>query len=239
MIIQFMYEMNHTYIVVSGEEIEQTENYRYRMLSANNIPCILPLEIRIINNEKRIFVEITGKESILNLYSTRSADRSDIKKLFEAIFEISNLMAKYLIEETDIIVSPEMIYKNLLTGEYEFICIPLIGESSKENGGMKSLLHFLILHLDNNDEQLVTALYTINEMYETGKAKFSLAYEYFIEETMEEDIVEEPETYEEIVEKEKRNIYIPTLKEIFATSMCILGILLIGYSFYSSLLLQR
>ena len=235
--IQMMYEMNKTYMVVSGDEIYKTEDFRYKMLSSNDIKGILPLQVRSINNEKRLYIDVTGKESILNYFNCHMATREEIKKLFEAIYVISDGIARFLIRETDVILRPEMIFRNLATGEYEFVCIPLKeDESGNKNEGMKALLQFLMMHLDNTNASLVNAIYTISDMYEKGNPKFSLCYEYFTEETHEEpkeEVTNEEEVITEITTPRKK-VYVPSKKEIMAATFVVVGILLIGYYIFLS-----
>ena len=235
--IQMMYEMNKTYMVVSGDEIYKTEDFRYKMLSSNDIKGILPLQVRSINNEKRLYIDVTGKESILNYFNCHMATREEIKNLFEAIYVISDGIARFLIRETDVILRPEMIFRNLATGEYEFVCIPLKeDESGNKNEGMKALLQFLMMHLDNTNASLVNAIYTISDMYEKGNPKFSLCYEYFTEETHEEpkeEVTNEEEVITEITTPRKK-VYVPSKKEIMAATFVVVGILLIGYYIFLS-----
>ena len=235
--IQMMYEMNKTYMVVSGDEIYKTEDFRYKMLSSNDIKGILPLQVRSINNEKRLYIDVTGKESILNYFNCHMATREEIKNLFEAIYVISDGIARFLIRETDVILRPEMIFRNLATGEYEFVCIPLKeDESENKNEGMKALLQFLMMHLDNTNASLVNAIYTISDMYEKGNPKFSLCYEYFTEETHEEpkeEVTNEEEVITEITTPRKK-VYVPSKKEIMAGTFVVVGILLIGYYIFLS-----
>lgn len=231
---QMIYEMNHTYMVVSGEEIEQGEDYRYRMLSSNMIKGILPLEIRRINNEKRLFIDLTGKETFLSCYNSKRITREEIKKLLEAVYVISAEMERYLIGETDISLSPEMIFRNMTTNQYEFVCIPLVENEERKNEGLSSLMHFLMMHIDNEDEGLVDAVYSISDMYETGMPKISEVYEYFVEKT---EIKEEYK--EEVVEEETENVskrkkYHPSAKEVGTFGLGIAGLILITVNIYLS-----
>lgn len=231
---QMIYELNHTYMVVSGEEIEQGEDYRYRMLASNILKGILPLEIRRINGEKKIYIDLTGKETVLNFYNMRKLTRSEIRKLFEAIYVTSEEMERYLIGESDIILSPEMIFRNAATGEYEFVCIPLVEEEDGKNDAMLSLLHFIMMHIDNEDEKLVNAIYSINDMYENGNARIAIIYEYYVEETEEEahEIIIDEKEEDEPVKKKKR--YRPSLKEVGTLGLGIAGLILVSVNLYLS-----
>lgn len=233
--IQMIYELNHTFMSVSGDEIEDFKDYRYRMLDLNKVKEILPLEIRSINNEKKLYVDVTGKENALNYFNCKLANREEVRKLFEAIYVISDYMGRFLINETDIILRPEMIFRDMKTGEYEFVCIPL-RECEGENEGMKALVQFLMMHLDNSDDKLVTAVYSVNDMYMTSTPKFAIAYDLFANHIMEEYEAEkhEEEIYEEetVTEEKERRIYFPSLKELGAFALCLVGIILLGYNLY-------
>lgn len=231
-----VFELNSTYMEVGGEEIENTENYRYKMLSANNIKGILPIEIRLINAEKKIYIDISGKESIADYYNAHDANRTEIKALFDAIFLITDEMSKFLINESDIYMNPEMVYKNMTTGKYEFVCIPLTGEYESLNEGMKELLNFLMAHLDNADRKLVEVIYAINDMYESGKPKFSLVYEYYLEMLKEEIPEPIPESPSEGLPDNDYKWYRPSFPEIAVAVMFITGLGLIGMNIYKSIL---
>ena len=82
MTIQMVYEINNTYMAIDGSEIEHVEDYRHKMLQNNTIKGVLSPEIRVINNEKKYFVDISGKESLLNRFGTRIVDRREARELF-------------------------------------------------------------------------------------------------------------------------------------------------------------
>ena len=235
MTIQMMYEINNTYMAINGDEIETVEDYRHKMLQKNSIRNVLSPEMRTINNEKKYFVDISGKESLLTRYGLRVADRQEIRALFEGIYCVIENAAKYLISESDIAFRPELIFRNPVTKQYEFLAIPFKDDSNGKEG-MKELLQFIMAHLDNSDEKLVNAVYWIHAMYCEDNPKFSVAFEFFINE-----IKEEPEPIEEVPEESEifsNNIllqnyrYIPGLKEIGALSLCLGGLVLLGMNLY-------
>ena len=117
MTIQMIYEINNTYMVIDGSEIETKEDYRHKMLQKNHIKNVIVPETRIINNESKIYIDISGKESLLNRLGTRPADRQEVRALFESIYCVIENASKYLISESDIVFRPEMIFKNPLTKE--------------------------------------------------------------------------------------------------------------------------
>lgn len=233
---ELKYELNNTYIVISGEEASDPCDFRYKMLEANHIRNILPMEIRTINNERKIYVDVTGKESVFHYFGTRVANRNEIRKLFEAVFVELNDVERYLINESDIVLRPEMIFRNLHTGEYEFLCIPT-EEKQGKNEGMISLMRFLLTKLDGDDEKLVDAMYGIHDMFSQGNPKFEMAYDYFAEELHEEEMPEQKISEEEPEDNDDtRAFYIPSVKEIGVLLLCVSGFVVMGYGLYLSML---
>ena len=223
-------EDNH--IIIRGYVPSEKSGYKIKMLSENEIKGILPVETRRINDEKQIYIDITGRESLARYFESRLADSDEIEKLFEALYHISLEAERFLIEEEDLLLSPEMVFKNHVSGEFEFICLPVDKENNRS--GMKELIRCLLMHLDNANERLVKVMYSLSQMYECSNPKCRVAYEYFCEEAYEKEIVTEPE--EELPEDTKPDIYIPSFKEFLAAFMCLAGVALLGINLYFRLL---
>ena len=223
-------EDNH--IIIRGYVPSEKSGYKIKMLSENEIKGILPVETRRINDEKQIYIDITGRESLARYFESRLADSDEIEKLFEALYHISLEAERFLIEEEDLLLSPEMVFKNHISGEFEFICLPVDKENNRS--GMKELIRCLLMHLDNANERLVKVMYSLSQMYECSNPKCRVAYEYFCEEAYEKETVTEPE--EELPEDTKPDIYIPSFKEFLAAFMCLAGAALLGINLYFRLL---
>lgn len=240
--IRMVYEMNRAFMVAEGEEIEKHEDYRHKMLSRNTIWNILSFEERHINNDRMLYFDITGKESLLNYFGKVKATRVEVRSLFDALYIATVEIGKYMIPEKDLIIRPEMIFKDLCTGKFEFICIPLMEGTEEEESCLNTLIRYIMMNLDNEDEKLVSTIYSINDMTECANIDFARIYEFFLEGIKEEDVeeipevVSEPENEEkEISLAEKRTYYVPSFKEVFALSLCIVGAILTGVDIYYSI----
>ncbi len=228
--INAVVEDNH--IIIRDYAPSENAGYKIKMLSENEIKGILPVETRRINDEKQIYIDITGRESLARYFESRLADSDEIEKLFGALYHISLEAERFLIEEEDLLLSPEMIFKNYITGDFDFICLP--GEKENNCCGMKELIRCLLMHLDNTNERLVKVMYSISQMYECSNPKCRVAYEYFCEEAFEKENV--VETEEELKDDTKLGIYIPSFKEFLAAFMCLAGVSLLGINLYIRLL---
>lgn len=228
-------ELNHTYLIIEDKNLNDNEDYRTKMLTFNIFKSLCPLEVRTINSEKKLYLDVSGKESLFQRMNLRIADKYEIKMLFESIYEMEKEMQRFLIEESDIVFSPEMIFRNPTNGHYQFVCLPKT-EASLENAGIKELTRFLLAHLQNSDELLTNTMYAISDMYETTSPSFKLVYEYFVFETTEKALEETKEIEEPVESYEPRCRYIPSFKEICAALAFLAGLSILTFDFYRSLL---
>lgn len=231
------YEMNKAFLKVMGEELERKEDYRTKMLENNEILGLIMSVNRTIDGEKISYYDVTDKESLFNYMIKRIADKEEIENLFRSIYRISKNLKEILIDEDNLLLDPELIFRNMRTGEYEFICVPKREGYEKED--IKKLLQFIMTRIDNTDEVLVETVFDLYNKSETSILKISVIYEQFSLAFKSDEIVCEEEEFEQIEEekaKKHRKIYIPSWEEIGAYGLCILGIILIGVNLYRSFL---
>ncbi|MBP5152899.1 MAG: hypothetical protein ILP13_08315, partial [Lachnospiraceae bacterium] len=216
-----IHELNHTYLIITGSSIEKTDDFRYRMLLSNCMEGVIPMQIRVINGEREIYFDITEREPAAEFYKSRQAGRDDIKSLLEAVFRVSSNIEKFLIDEGNLIMRPELIYRNVKTGGFEFICFPGndLKDGEKEEPA-KELMRFLTGCVDTSDELLTECIYGLYDLAAFKNVKFATLYENSMGEMKETKLSEEPpeeerpENWESVLPPEKaRKIYIPSLKE--------------------------
>lgn len=222
-------EMNRELLFIEGSDIAEENDYRFQMINGNEIYSILPFETRQVNGEKKLCVDITERISLKDYFNNKTIEKAEIMRLYEAIFVMLDEIARFLMDERDIVMNPQYIYKDLTTGEYAFLCIPGNNGKSMEEG-IKGLIEYLISHLDTNNEKLVNTMYSIFDLYDNGSPNFSLVYRYFVENTKEEYSIEPVQSKEPETEKSERYHYIPTFREVLALGLCLSGFIIIGYS---------
>ncbi|MCR5310276.1 MAG: DUF6382 domain-containing protein [Lachnospiraceae bacterium] len=239
-----IHELNHTYLIITGDCIEKTDDFRYRMLLSNCMEGVIPMQIRVINGEREVYFDITEREPVAEYYKGRPAGRDDIRLLLEAVFRVSSNIEKFLIDEGNLIMRPELIYRNVKSGGFEFICFP----DNEREGGIKEepakeLMRFLTGCVDTGDELLTECIYGLYDMAAFKNVNFATLYETYMGEMKETKLTkespeeEQQENWESVLPPEKgRKIYIPSLKEWGAALLGVTGMALIGLNLYSSFL---
>ncbi len=238
--INKVHELNHDYLILSEDFINKTEDFRFRMLLSNCIDGVIPLQTRTLNGKKEAFFDVTEKEPISESFSGRKIGRAEIKELFGEILKVSVGIERFLIDEGNLIMRPEMIYRNLKDGCFEFVCVPdLNEEGSAKNESLTELMRFLSERIDTEDEVLTECVYGLFDMVVLNNVSVATLYEVLTSELREITIAgdgnEDPlagkeERSMEKTEKteKKKRMYIPSWKEFGAVAMCIAGLLLLG-----------
>lgn len=232
------YEMNRVNLILTDEIIEITKDYRIKMIENNDIHGLIKQETRLIDGDVERYYDITDKESLFNFYIKKIVDRNDIIELFRSIKNMSEELKDVLIDEKNIILDPEYIFKNIRTGEYEFICVPRKDDYKSDE--LKILLQFVMTRIDSTDQNLVDAIFDIYNKTDTSVIKTSVIYGLLIESLMVLETENIEETEDIIIEEKQtdlKHIYIPSLAEVGAYGLCIIGIIIIGINLYKSFLL--
>ena len=134
-----------------------TLDYKLKMLEANKIPGLLPLEIREEDGNKVLFYDISSKESFSSVASSRTLQMEDIRTLIFSFNRILKNIDAYLLDADDLILSKEYIYISGDKLEPVLCYCPGYGGSFSE--GLSSLLQDLLGMVDSNDHQAVVSLY--------------------------------------------------------------------------------
>lgn len=195
MIYNVKYELNKTYMTLPAEA-SRYDDYRYKMLTDNVIEGILPVEIRNINGERRFYYDISEKENFIRSVSIKDITGAELENLTMSMMKVSMKLREFLLEESCAVFEPDLIFKDLKTGKYEFICVPGKDEAEKRED-MKLLMQTVISHVDPSDERAVEAAYTIYEMSEAGPVLSKTLYE-----TVHDMLKTEEVPYEEVEEEE-------------------------------------
>lgn len=241
MIYNLKNELGKTYLI-AGIDFEIKDDYRLKMITENVIDGLTPINIRQIDGEKRAYYDVTDKTSLSRFLAHNDPDYNEIRLLIGSILKVSKVGCEYLLEESCISFEPDTIYKNNLTGDYEFLYLPK--KISYEEGPREDLLNLmneLIMHIPSDDNDAVKAGYAMYELAASENVSMASLYEavdniktvtetFSEDEFSFEDYFEESSTeHEKPTSKHKRPLMIKEgICFIFAST----GIVFIGMWLY-------
>lgn len=154
-----------SYLVPDGITTEQS-SYILHMLENNEISGFLSVRIFHEEGQTRVGYEVTGKQSLAQLYQRRGLTGEDLQQLFGQMRMAGAALREYLLSPEDILLLPECIFKDPLQGKIWFACFPGFASAGKRPGS--DLAEFILRHLDHADRQAVDLGYAFFEEVEKG-----------------------------------------------------------------------
>ncbi|MDE5697488.1 MAG: FHA domain-containing protein [Lachnospiraceae bacterium] len=162
--ISFERSMNHNYMILSkcsffGGSEDKGNDYRAKMLLENRIPGLLPVTHRLINGESRYYYEINSLQSLDRLYDKTEVRYDELRRLLSGCVSLFDRLEEYLLDGTQIIIKPELIYIDVERMEPYFVCYP-----DYEGDVRLSFMEFideLLTRIDHTDERAVMLGYQI------------------------------------------------------------------------------
>lgn len=162
--ISFERSMNHNYMILSrcsffGKADEPSGDYRTKMLLENRIQGLLPVTHRLINGESRYFYEINSLQSLDRLYAKNEIRYDMLKQLLSGCVSLFDRLEEYLLDGTQIIIRPELIYIDVEKMEPYFVCYPDYEGDVRAN--FMEFTDGLLTRIDHTDDRAVMLGYQI------------------------------------------------------------------------------
>ena len=188
---QYKRDLNHHYLVFPCREEEQ--DYRISMLCYQKTEELLPCTARRIDGELLLAYDISGLQSMEQVFGKRPMEAEDLRELLQTLSQTAERIKEYLLDAELLVLDPAYIF---LTGEgrYRFCCFPDSEETVFVR--MHRLGEFILNILDHKDEGAVQLGYCLyrNTMQENFSLEQILSGEIVLPEKKKREnrISEEP-----------------------------------------------
>lgn len=179
-------DLKRAYMILEGEEGGR-EDYQTVMLKENEIPGILNMDVRYVDNQSQYYYDISGKTSFKILHEKVNLTMDDMRQLVNDLLQAIQTLKKYMLDSKCILLDPEYIFCEDKT--YYFCYYPSCGQNIGEE--FHRLTEFFVREVNYKDEEGVHFAYTLH--------KATMEENYSIEEIMKNLI---PQT-----EDEKEDVY--------------------------------
>lgn len=159
---EYLRSLNCNYERILLEKKPEERKYQYCILSRGGIKGLLSCSLRYINGLAYLYYDISSKQNIVQLYEKRSLSRKWIKDFFWSMRELQAELARFLLDEQNVLWYPGQIFQDLENNIFSFLYVPYYeGEN-----GFRQLLEYFVEHIDYEDEVLVECTYKLYEQYE-------------------------------------------------------------------------
>lgn len=159
---EYIRNLNCNYERILLDRKPEERKYQYCILNRGGIKGLLPCTLRYINGLAYLYYDISSKQNVAQLHSTRGVTREWLRDFMWGMKQIGQELERFLLDCHNIVWYPEQIFQDLENNIFSFLYIPYYeGENS-----FGALLDFLVEHMDYNDEALVECVYHMYEQYE-------------------------------------------------------------------------
>lgn len=159
---EYLRNLNSNYERILLDKKPDEHRYQYCILSRGGIKGLLSCSLRYINGLGYLYYDISSKQNITQLFSSRCISREWIKDFLWSMQQIRQELERFLLDCSNILWFPEQIFQDIESNVFSFLYIPYYeGECS-----FARLLDFWVEHIDYNDEVLVDCVYHMYEQLE-------------------------------------------------------------------------
>lgn len=159
---EFVRSLNCNYERLLLDKMPEEKRYQYCILNRGGIRGLLSCNLRYINGLAYLYYDISSRQSVKQLYSTRYITGAWVKDFIWSLGQIRQELERFLLDTGNIIFYPEQIFQDPESNVFSFLYVPYYdGES-----GLKQLLEFWVEHIDYDDEILVDCVYHMYEQVE-------------------------------------------------------------------------
>lgn len=157
---EFIKDLSSNYMVLcpSGKE---EESFTLKMLARNEIDGLLKIEIKVIDNQKYYYYDITGKQPLSEMVASCPVSFLQLQKIYGKLLVLPDICREFLIHENGIFVNPDFIYVDM-SWHIWFCYYPGLDEALQEQ--MEKFTEYLLNRVDYKEERAVLAIYALYQV---------------------------------------------------------------------------
>lgn len=160
--VEYVRSLNCNYERILLDKLPEEKRYQYSIMGRCQIKGLLPCSLRYIDGQAYLYYDISSRQNVALLYSSRSITREWIRDFLWSLRHIREELSRFLLDMNNIIWYPEQIFQELENNVFSFLYIPYY----KGESGFMKLMEFWVEHIDYNDEVLVDCVYRMYERVE-------------------------------------------------------------------------
>ena len=107
---EYKRDMNHNYLILTGEEAIDTNSYQVRMIVANAVPDLLQCRIQGIDGKFMVYYDVTSRHSMTALFEEKKIGMEELQVILGGFVQVMEAMSEYLLNPCQLILEPEYIY---------------------------------------------------------------------------------------------------------------------------------
>lgn len=156
---EYKRDMNHNYLILTGEDAIDTNSYQVRMIVANAVPDLLQCRIQGIDGKFMVYYDVTSRHSMTALFEEKKIGMEELQVILGGFVQVMEAMSEYLLNPCQLILEPEYIYLDAEKQNVRFCYLPgFHGEIQKQ---FQNLAEYILPKLDHEDGKAVMLGYGV------------------------------------------------------------------------------
>ena len=94
---EYKRDMNHNYLILTGEEAIDTNSYQVRMIVANAVPDLLQCRIQGIDGKFMVYYDVTSRHSMTALFEEKKIGMEELQVILGGFVQVMEAMSEYLL----------------------------------------------------------------------------------------------------------------------------------------------
>lgn len=172
--VKYYKDYQHNYLIIKCKEEKGIGSYQRKMITSNTIKGLLICQERHINGDTLLYYEITSKQSLESIYASKSVNLEVLQDFFLQLKLVYDILQKYLLNESSLVLSPEYIYRDMESGDFFFLYYP-----EEENNTFIHLMDFFAEKVSEEDTEAVETVYKIADLIHKEQFVIDEVLEWF------------------------------------------------------------
>lgn len=110
--VSYKRSMSCSYLVLQEPDEEFQNTYQTHILLENQIVGLCSCKIQKIDGKEFFYYEITGGQTLCNLFENKKFKRKDLEELFLAVVRVMENLDEYLMNRDFLLLHPSYISKS-------------------------------------------------------------------------------------------------------------------------------
>ncbi len=211
---EYKRDMNHNYLILTGEDVIDTDSYQVRMIVANVVPDLLQCRIQGMDGKFMVYYDVTSRHSLSALFEDKKLGIEELQVVLGGFIQVMEEMSEYLLNPCQLILEPEYVYMDAEKKNVRFCYLPgFHGEIQKQ---FQNLAEYFLPKLDHEDGKAVMLGYGVyrraledsfhlehikEELYKVREGKESDFLDY------EKKPMKQPEKIDPIKENQQKELW--------------------------------
>lgn len=166
--VSYRTDLYANYMLIEIPQEADVNKYSFKMLEKNQIKGVLPCKIRMEDGKGYLYVDITNKKNLENLYEGKEMQLEDMLYTFQNLLPVLEELRNYLLTEEMVCFDPEYIYMDEEEESFYVVVLPW----REEQQNFHKLAEFFLEKINHKDENGVNAAYHFYR--QQSKHSFSL-----------------------------------------------------------------